>query len=153
MTWFAIYQQEDGILVSGTNDQTKVASADVLAARGYAVAQCPDGSQSGVWNVSTHQFDPAPPSPVNVSPDNFVALFTPAETVRIFAAAQLPNPQSPELFYLLRQLDHRSTDLDLLGTTITQGLAVIAALGLFDDQNGVAGAATQRPAAIQAWRP
>jgi hypothetical protein len=144
---YAVYQREDGRLVSITSDATKIASQSVLDARGYSVAELPDGTQNGAWNAATLQFDPRPPEPVMIDPATFYALFTPAERARIYASAD------PGIVDYTRWLGHVIQPFDLLGPAIAQGLATVAAQGLFDDQNGVADAATSRPAAIQAWRP
>lgn len=159
MTWYAIYDLTSKALVSGTDVASQVASAAVLDARGYGVALCPDGSQTGVWNPATLAFDAAPPEPVMVTGGQFVGLFTPTEYVRIYQAASLPAPGttppasfSAPLSQFVKMVETASGPFDLLGAPVAQGLALIAALGLYDDQNGTPGAATARPAAIVATR-
>lgn len=158
MTVFAIYQNEDGRLVSVTSDATmttvaemqaagRIASDAILQARGYGAVALADSAGPVVWNTTTHAFDAAPPGPVEIEPDDFVAQFTATESQRVYASTD------PNLVQFLRRLSVRRLPIDLLGATVTNGLAYIASLGLFDDQKGVAGAATTRPAAIQAWRP
>ncbi|HYD07797.1 MAG TPA: hypothetical protein VEC60_18825 [Reyranella sp.] len=147
MSWYAVYQLEDGRLVSGTGDPDQVAAPEILTSRGYGVAERPDGEQTGVWNPATLRFDPRPPEPVWIGADEFLDLFSAAEVARCFACPE------PNLQKMLRRLQMRFEPLDLLSETVAQGLGLIAMLGLFDDQAGQPGAPTDRPAAILAWRP
>ena len=156
MTWYAIYDIASGALQSGTNVDSQVAAASALAARGLAVALCPDGAQTGVWNPATLSFTPAPPEPVMITGGQLIGLFTPTEAVRIYQAATLPAPGTTppasfnaQAFQFIKMVETAAGPFDLLGAPVSQGLALIAALGLYDDQNGTPGAATARPAAIQ----
>jgi hypothetical protein len=148
MAIYALYSAADKSLYSWTRSASDYRPDYADAGFGLAVlGDDPDPGQGAVWNTGTLSFDPPPPAPVYIEPDDFVAVFTPTETARIYASAD------PVLQQFLRRLAVRRLPVDLLGETVTQGLAYIAHLGLFDDQNGVADAATTRPAAIQAWRP
>jgi hypothetical protein len=139
---WAVYQIEDGRLVS---TGSTVADDAVLAARGYGKVEI--ASANGVWNPARLAFDPAPSEAIEIEPDVFLDQFTPAETARIYG--------SPDavLQKFLRRLSIRRLPIDLSGETVTGGLAYVASLGLFDDQNGVPGAPTARPVAIQGYRP
>lgn len=121
MAWFAIYQLEDGRLVSGTGDKDKIASADVLKARGYGLAECPDGAQTGAWNTSKLAFDPAPPAPVLAEPEAIIAAFTPAE----WAAAR--DLADPNIVWWFDRLMSRRAPVDIGGATFTQGLQYLVA--------------------------
>lgn len=146
MSWYAVYQLEDGSLVSGTNDPLKIASAAILEARGYGVKQLDDGAQAGIWNATTLVFDPAPPTPVLIDPATFYSLFSMVERAKIYASTD------PGVVDYIRWLARVIAPFDLLGDPITSGLSYLASIGIFDDQAGVANAATTRPAAIQAWK-
>lgn len=93
MTWYAIYQTEDGRYVSGTSDVTKVASADVLTARGYAVKQFADGSQNGPWDPIGLVFGPIPANPSIISIADFLRRFTPTELAGIQASTDITVQQ------------------------------------------------------------
>lgn len=146
MSWYQVYQAEDGRAISGTSDPTKIAVLSVLNARGYAVKQFPDGAQNGVWNQSTLQFDPAPAAQVLIGADQFLNQFNAPEVQKIFASADA------RIIKLRILLQMRQNPINLLGQVVQQALTLIAALGLFDDQTGP-GTATTRPDAILAYRP
>lgn len=123
MTWYAVYAIESGDLISGTDDPTKVAAPSVLTARGYAVAECPDGAQSGVWNVVTHVFDPEPPI-INSYPTwKWLSRFTAAELATIRASSD--ENVAALLFRLqfTQMIEPTSAD-------IQQGLAYLQSIGL-----------------------
>lgn len=86
MTWSAIYQVEDGRLVSGTSDPAKIASAEILAARGYAVKAFADGAQNGPWDPATLTFGTPPANPQVIPLSDFFRRFTPAELAGIQAS-------------------------------------------------------------------
>lgn len=152
MSVFVIYQNENGAYVSSTSDPTKVANAAILSARGYSVATLPDGS-GGIWNPVTHVFDPGLAQPVYLSAGDLLSLFTPTELVKIYNAAALPAPASPQMFQLLKQLENQSGPINAAGSAqsgAVQLVQLVRQLGFYDDQNGVPGAATARVAAIRA---
>lgn len=147
MSWFEIYRIADGAPVSGTRDLTKVASPELLGNLGFGIKEFPDGAQLGVWNRQTLQFDPAPAAPVLINPDDLLDQFTGTELQR------WDNSNNANAKKLLRVLSLRSRPLNLLGARVQRILNGMAAAGFFDDQGGVAGAATTRPASILAFRP
>jgi hypothetical protein len=122
MTWYAVYQLEDGRLVSGTGDPTKVASPAVLAARGYGVADLPDGSQNGIWDPVNHVFNPAPAG-TNYDTWQWIALFTPAE----IAAIRASTDQTVQSF--LYQLSFAPTVFTGM-PEIVSGLAYLVSVNL-----------------------
>lgn len=123
MTWFAIYQAEDGRLVSGTNDAAKVASADIIAARGYAVKQFADGSQNGVWNPATLSYDPAPAGPNVIDTGDFFDRFTAAELRGILQSTDATVQQW--LFVMQRR-----GQIDLTAQKMTAALQYLVIQGL-----------------------
>lgn len=143
MTVYAVYATENGQLWSVAHDAAQVASADVLTARGFAVKQFPDGTDAGPWNAATLSFGAPPPPSLMLDPVDFLMRFTPTETARIRASAD------PRVQQFVFALGIQRDAINVLGTTASGGLALIASLGLFDDQAGVAGAATARITQIQ----
>lgn len=147
MAWFAVYQVDDGRLISGTSDQTKIAALTILNARGYAVKQFPDGAQLGVWNQSTLQYDAAQAQAVLIDPGEFFELLNPNELQKWSASN---NPTAHQFFLVLQGI---TRPINLLGRRVQRVLNGMTAAGYWDDQAGVAGAPTVRPAAILAFRP
>lgn len=87
-TVHAIYQVEDGRLVSWTTDASKIAPAATLAARGYVCVTIEDADPAGRWNPTTHTFEPVAPEAARIlTPLQFRDRFTHAEEVAITAAA------------------------------------------------------------------
>lgn len=78
MTWFAVWRQTDGELVSvGTS------VADPLPA-GLGVTNLGDNPPTGVWNKVTHQFDPSAPLKPIISKRDFWKRFTDTERENLY---------------------------------------------------------------------
>jgi hypothetical protein len=76
-TWYAIYRESDGVLVSVG---TVLAAPDVLTQNGYVAVEIPGppGPYSA-WNVTTHSFDTMPTPKDTLSKQDFVERFTEQE--------------------------------------------------------------------------
>ena len=123
MTIYAVYQIEDGRLVSSANDPAKVASADILAARGYGVAQRPDSEINGVWNPAALAFGPAPSPLATITTYAFVLRFTAAEYAAVKASADA-NVQHLMFALATAQV------VDLTDPVVQQGVGYLASVGL-----------------------
>jgi hypothetical protein len=60
---YLVIEAESGRLVSITDDDTKVAEAKVLTARGYEVLDVAEAEAVGVWNARLRVFEPKPAEP------------------------------------------------------------------------------------------
>jgi hypothetical protein len=116
MSWFAIYQLENGQLVSGTGDISKIANEEILKARGYGVIECPDNAQAGIWNSEKLNFDPALSVSIYAEPEAIIAAFTPTEWM---AARDLTDPN---IVWWFDRLMSRREPVDIMGETFIQGL-------------------------------
>jgi hypothetical protein len=122
---YAVYQTENGQLVSVASDITLVASQDILTARGYSVKELPDGTQNGIWNINTLEFDPPPPPSTEISTHDFILRFTPDE----FAAIQKTAQTVPQVSQWLLALSTTQI-LDLTNPVVVGAVNQLAALNL-----------------------
>lgn len=143
MTVYAVYATENGQLWSVVHDAALVATPDILTARGFAVKQFADGADAGPWDPAVLAFGPPPPPALTLAPVDFLMRFTATETQRIRASTD------PHLEQFVFALSIQRDPINVLGTTVSNGLSLIAGLGLFDDQGGTPGAPTQRITQIQ----
>ncbi|MBI1214140.1 MAG: hypothetical protein GC190_21975 [Alphaproteobacteria bacterium] len=120
-----VYEIATGKLVSYSPSDT-VASDEVLASYGRAAARdLPALDDTHAWDEATHTVIvvPAPVRPRMVSTFAFIGAFTAAEFKAIRSST---DDQMQHLLYMLE----RTSEVDMNGATLQQGLAYAVALNL-----------------------
>jgi hypothetical protein len=127
MPIFMVYQAENGAPVSSTVDPAQIAPAEILAARGYAVAERPDEEAGGIWNPAELRFDPRPaepPPPREVTAYAFTLRLRPDEVIAIETSTD------PTVIYFRKLLDIAAASgvmVDLDSARVAGGLSAAVA--------------------------
>ncbi len=123
---FFVYVLATGALWSSTASAEALADAEALQAAGRAVVEVPDAEMPARWVWDAQALLPvaAPPVLVELEPDEFLSLFTPAE----WAAARAST--NDQVQWLIARLQLRRTPLSMASATVTGGVALLAAAGI-----------------------
>lgn len=117
---FFVYDIATGALYSSGS---VAAPPEALAAAGLAVVEVADASvpQPWTWDAEARAPVQKPADPLELEPDEFLALFTPAE----WAAARAST--NDQVQWLIARLQLRRMPLSMASPTVTQGVALLAA--------------------------